>query len=106
MDRDERAVAAVRANLEAFGAAARVVRSDAIAFLRRDEGAMYDLVFVDPPYDSAPELGAGLTELLPKVVAEDAVIVTESDKRSPLQLALPLADERSYGDTRIAIHRA
>jgi 16S rRNA (guanine966-N2)-methyltransferase len=106
VDRDERAVAAVRANLQAFGAVARVVRSDATAFLGRDEGAMYDLVFLDPPYDSAPELGEGLTELLPKVVAHDAVIVTESDKRSPLQLALPLADERTYGDTRIAIHRA
>ena len=106
VDRDERAIAAVKANLEAFGAVARVVRSDATAFLRRDEGAMYDLVFLDPPYDSASELGAGLTELLPKVVAEDAVIVTESDKRSPLELTLPLAAERSYGDTRIAIHRA
>jgi len=105
VDRDERALAAVRSNLEAFGAVARVVRSDAIAFLRRDQGAMYDLVFADPPYDSAPELGTGLSELLPEVVAEDAVIVTESDKRSPLELTLPLADERTYGDTRIAIHR-
>ena len=106
VDRDERALAAVRANLEAFGAVARVVRSDAIAFLKRQDGAGYDLIFVDPPYDSAPELGRGLSELLPEVVAEDAVIVTESDKRSPLQLALPLADERAYGHTRIAIHRA
>lgn len=106
VDRDERAIAAVRANLEAFGAVARVVRSDAIAFLGRHEGAMYDLVFADPPYDSAPELGTGLSELLPEVVAEDAVIVTESDKRSPLELTLPLADERTYGDTRIAIHGA
>ena len=105
VDRDERAIAAVRANLDAFGAVARVVRSDAIAFLGRDEGAMYDLVFVDPPYDSAPELGSGLSELLPEAVAEDAVIVTESDKRAPLELSLPLADERTYGDTRIAIHR-
>jgi hypothetical protein len=31
--------------------------------------------------------------------------VTESDKRAPLELALPLVDERTYGDTRIAIHR-
>jgi 16S rRNA (guanine966-N2)-methyltransferase len=105
VDRDERAIAAVRANLEALGAVATVVRSDAQAFLRGGEGAMYDLVFLDPPYDSAPDLGPGLSELLPEVVAEDAVIVTESDKRSPLQLTLPLADERTYGGTRIAIHR-
>ena len=74
-------------------------------FLERDSGALYDLVFLDPPYDSAPELGVRLSELLPGVLAEDAVIVTESDKRKPLDLAMPQADERTYGDTRIAIHR-
>ena len=36
----------------------------------------------------------------------DARIVTESDKRKPLILPLPLVVERSYGDTRIAIHSA
>jgi cytidyltransferase-like protein len=36
--------------------------------------------------------------------ADDARIVTESDKRHPLELPLPLVVERSYGDTRIAIH--
>jgi 16S rRNA (guanine966-N2)-methyltransferase len=106
VDDDARAVAAIRANLEAFGAVGRVVKRDAMAFLSGEEGATYDLVFADPPYDSAPELGTGLSELLPQVVADDAVIVTESDKRSPLELSLPLADERTYGDTRIAIHRA
>jgi 16S rRNA (guanine966-N2)-methyltransferase len=105
VDRDERAIAAVRANLKGVGAVARVVRSEAVAFLQRGEGAMYDLVFVDPPYDSGPELGRRLSELLPEAIAEEAVIVTESDKRAPLELSLPLDDERTYGDTRIAIHR-
>ena len=105
VDDDERAVAAVRANLESLGTIGRVVRSDTLAFLERTRGAAYDLVFLDPPYDSAAELGTGLSELLPEAVAQDAVIVTESDKRSPLHLTLPLADERTYGDTRIAIHR-
>jgi hypothetical protein len=30
--------------------------------------------------------------------------VTESDKRAPLELTLPLELERIYGHTRIAIH--
>jgi hypothetical protein len=38
------------------------------------------------------------------VTSEDARIVTESDKRTPLELPFPLLTERSYGDTRIAIH--
>jgi 16S rRNA (guanine966-N2)-methyltransferase len=106
VDRDARAVAAVQDNLDALGAAARVISDDAIGFLRSEQGALYDLVFVDPPYDSARELGGSLSELLPGVLAQAAAIVTESDKRQPLELTLPLARERVYGDTRIAIHRA
>ena len=47
-----------------------------------------------------------LSERLPAVLTQEARIVTESDKRAPLELALPLELERLYGDTRIAIHRA
>ena len=37
-------------------------------------------------------------------LTRDARIVTESDKRNPLVLPFPLRVERTYGDTRIAIH--
>jgi 16S rRNA (guanine966-N2)-methyltransferase len=74
-----------------------------LRFLARVEDA-FDLVFVDPPYDSASRLAVPLSESLPGLLTEDARIVTESDKRTPLTLTLPLISERSYGDTRIAIH--
>ena len=61
-------------------------------------------MFCDPPYDLAPRLAAPLAERLPAVISEDARIVTESDKRNPLELPFPLLRERTYGDTRIAIH--
>ena len=48
--------------------------------------------------------GRPLTELLPGILSANATIVTESDKRDPLVLDLPLDDERVYGDTRIAFH--
>ena len=67
------------------------------------EGA-FDLVFCDPPYDSASRLAGPLAERLPALTPDDARIVTESDKRAPLELPFPLLTERSYGDTRIAIH--
>ena len=35
----------------------------------------------------------------------DARIVTESDKRASAVLPFPLVRERTYGDTRIAVHR-
>ena len=66
--------------------------------------ATFELVFCDPPYDSAPRLAEALAERLAAVTSDDARIVTESDKRRPLELPFPLLRERSYGDTRIAIH--
>ena len=92
-------------NLAAAGIDAPVHRRDALRFLAQAEGP-YDLVFLDPPYSSAPSLAARLTELLPRVLSQNARIVTESDKRTPLDLGFPLEFERDYGDTRIRIHRA
>ena len=91
-------------NLDAIGIEAAVDRRDALGFLANSD-ARFDLVFADPPYSSAPSLGAQLTELLPAVLSKNARIVTESDKRAPLDLAFPLEFERDYGDTRIRIHR-
>jgi 16S rRNA (guanine966-N2)-methyltransferase len=89
------ALTAIRANLDATGEEAEVVASDAVKWLRAasDGERAFDLVFCDPPYDAAAR------------IAPQALIVTESSKRNPLVIDLPLADERTYGDTRIAIHR-
>jgi hypothetical protein len=38
------------------------------------------------------------------VLAPAARVVTESDRRAPLALDLPLTDERRYGDTLIRFH--
>jgi 16S rRNA (guanine966-N2)-methyltransferase len=105
VERDSRALASLRRNLEAVGADAQVVRRDVVRFLTADVGP-FDLVFVDPPYDSAVGLAEPLSERLPAVLTREARIVTESDKRAPLELALRLELERVYGDTRIAVHRA
>jgi 16S rRNA (guanine966-N2)-methyltransferase len=105
VEHDQRALAALRRNLDAVGAEAGVRRQDVGRFLARPEGT-FDLVFCDPPYDDAPAAGAALAEALPAMLGENARIVTESDKRNPLLLPLPLLVERAYGDTRIAIHSA
>lgn len=104
VDRDPAAVAAIRRNLDELGVAeAEVRRRDALAFLAGRE-ASFDLVFCDPPYDSASRLAGPLSAALPALLGENARTVTESDKRTPLELTLPLLLERTYGDTRIAIH--
>jgi 16S rRNA (guanine966-N2)-methyltransferase len=108
VERDPAGVRAIRSNLEAVSAPGRVRRRDALAYLRSvaSGDGPFDLVFVDPPYDSAARLAGPLSEHLPAVVSRDARIVTESDKRTPLELSLPLHRERTYGDTRIALHVA
>ena len=103
VERDQAALAALRRNLDAVGARAEVRRQDVVRFLARPEGT-FDLVFCDPPYDVAPAVAAPLAGALPTLLGEGARIVTESDKRNPLLLPLPLLVERTYGDTRVAIH--
>jgi 16S rRNA (guanine966-N2)-methyltransferase len=105
VERDRHALAALERNLAAVGAKADVRRQDVLRFLARPEGT-FDVVFCDPPYDVAPAVAGALADALPALLHEKARIVTESDKRHPLLLAVPLLVERTYGDTRIAIHSA
>lgn len=106
VDASAAAVAAVQANLEALALEAEVRALPAQRFLAtaRESGRQYDLVFIDPPYRLAGALGEPLSAALPPVLAPGARVVVESDRRAPLELRLPLADERRYGDTLIRIH--
>jgi 16S rRNA (guanine966-N2)-methyltransferase len=106
VDSSRAAVTTIRRNLADLGIEAAVHCRDALAWLSAAAtGPGYDLVFADPPYDSAVRVGPRLAERLPSVLTEDAVIVTESNKRNPLELPFALLRERTYGDTRIAVHR-
>ena len=100
------AIRAIGANLEALGADATVVRAEARRYLggASRSGRSYDLVFLDPPYRLAASLGRELSAALAAVVAPGGAVVTESDRRAPLRIDLPLEDERRYGDTLIRIH--
>jgi 16S rRNA (guanine(966)-N(2))-methyltransferase RsmD len=100
------AVAAIRRNLETLGAVAEVRRQDALTYLRSAsrDARQYDLVFLDPPYRHASALGRELSTALATLLAPAARVVTESDRRAPLELDLALLDERRYGDTLIRIH--
>jgi 16S rRNA (guanine966-N2)-methyltransferase len=111
VERDARALAALRANLAALGIGAEVAevrRGEALRALRtaRERKETYDLLFVDPPYSDAGDLRRELTVALPFVLAPRARVVVESDRRSdPLDLGLAVERQRRYGDTVITIHR-
>lgn len=110
VERDPAALRALRANLgslELPAQRAEVRGTDALAALQsaRRRQETYDLLFIDPPYSRARELGPELSAALPPVLGPAARVIVESDRREPLDLALPLERERRYGDTTIRIHQ-
>jgi 16S rRNA (guanine966-N2)-methyltransferase len=108
VDSSRAAVAAIRRNLSALELDVEVRMQDALRFLQaaRIDLSQYDLVFLDPPYRHQKVLGSQLSAQLRPVLAAGARVVCESDRRAPLELDMPLLDERRYGDTVIRIHDA
>jgi 16S rRNA (guanine966-N2)-methyltransferase len=106
VDSSMAAVTAIQRNLASLQVEAEVRRQTASRFLHgaRAAARQYDLVFLDPPYRHVSTLGRELSRALVPVLAADARVVAESDRRSPLGLELELLDERRYGDTLIQIH--
>jgi 16S rRNA (guanine966-N2)-methyltransferase len=102
VEQAEPALAAIRANLDAFGLGnrARSLRQDATRLARRlDTEAPFDLAFLDPPYGK----GLGETALMAlhagDWLADDAVAVLERGSGEG-ELALPgfeTLDKRRYG---------
>jgi len=110
VERDGAALVALRANLEGLGlrkGEAEVRRAEALGALRgaRKHAETYDLVLIDPPYRRASDLGGELSLALASLLAPQARVVVESDRRAPLQLPWEIVKERRYGDTSITIHR-
>ncbi len=110
VDRDARALRALKANLATLRIASNVAEvrgADVLAALRsaRARQETYDLVFIDPPYGQAHDWGPELSTVLPQLLAPAARVVVESDRRAPLELQLQVELQRRYGDTSIRIHR-
>ena len=101
---DERdAVHAIERNLDKLRLRATVLQQDAVAMLA-SEKRKYDLVLVDPPYEIYSDIEPMLARYLPRVLAEDAVVVIETVAR--VQPALPLTERtsRKYGSTRVTVY--
>lgn len=110
VERDQRALEAIEANLAHAGVAgrARVLPWDAERFSRTPRGGPFTLVLVDPPYRQPMASVHALLERLRDrgALAPGALIVVERDRRDPgLDDPLPawLAPERArtYGDTAL-----
>jgi 16S rRNA (guanine966-N2)-methyltransferase len=109
-EREQAALAVLGSNLQTLGLGeeqAEVRGGEALGALRaaRARGETYDLVFVDPPYGRARELGDAVAVELPGLLEPGGRVVVESSRRSPVALPLTVVGQRTYGDTTITIHR-
>ena len=98
----------IQANLLKLGLTGAIVQKrDALAFLREEgaRGVRYDLVLCDPPYGAWDALEADLAELLPRVLAEAAVLAVETEARTEPELPLDRVTTRRYGSARITLFR-
>ena len=113
VERDGRAVAALRANVETLQvtAQARVERGAveaALGRLAREDGR-YEIVFLDPPYES-DAVASTLAELgrLALVAPDGLVIAQHLTKRPPAATAgrLGAFRTRRFGETTLTFFRA
>jgi len=107
VERSPQVLATLRDNLAALSldAEVEVLRGDACRWVRRlgEAGECFDLVLLDPPYESdeLPKALAALAEA--QVVAPQGTLVVEHRRRHPVTVASEWAtlDEWSYGETQV-----
>lgn len=108
VDKDPKAVSVIKKNLELCNAsgAGAVLRQDVMTALKglSDDGERFDLIFIDPPYDSTLTSDALTATDKAGLLNPGGRVVAETSRRIPLLLdvkALKLTDERRYGDTLV-----
>ena len=106
VDRDKGAVENIKSNLKIVGVDAEVLQMDFLDALSRfaSKGVKFDIIFLDPPYDSGLGLSA-IKEIKEKhLLSDGGVIVFESSKNVKEECEKFFAvDERKYGAKHLYI---
>jgi 16S rRNA (guanine(966)-N(2))-methyltransferase RsmD len=106
VEKDRDAARAIERNLDRLRlTGATVLREDAVRALAAEmrAGRTYDLVLVDPPYAMFADLQPQLARYLPSVLAEDGLLVVETDERLEPELPLAQRTSRRYGSARLTV---
>src|SRR5213076_1549095 len=103
VESDRDACRTIERNLEKLRlTGARVACSDVLAFLA-SERQRYDLVLVDPPYELRDH--ARFARYLPRVLADDGLLVFETAAKVEPEVPLQLRTSRRYGAARLTLYR-
>jgi len=106
VERDRDAVRAIERNLDKLRLSATVLRQEAVTALAAEaaSGRKYDLVLVDPPYEMYSDIEPQLARYLPALLADDGVVVVETDARLEPSLPFEQRTSRKYGAARITVY--
>ena len=106
VESDRAACAVIRDNLEKLRlSGALVLCKDVLQALREERGGgrAYDLVIVDPPYDTWADIEPRLAAALPEALASEGLLVVETSARVEPALPLTVVTSRRYGSARITL---
>ena len=106
VDESAKSVKLVRTNLERCALRGRVEQADSIGFLR--QGGKFDLIFLDPPYDS--DLLEKALEVIQNVdiLNDGGIIVCESRREKSMpELSAPYRKtlSRRYGKVCLTVYK-
>jgi 16S rRNA (guanine966-N2)-methyltransferase len=102
VEADREACRTIERNLEKLRlTGARVVCADVLATLA-NERRRYDLVLVDPPYELTDH--GALARYLPRVLADDGLLVLETAAKVEPELPLARRTSRRYGSARLTLY--
>jgi 16S rRNA (guanine966-N2)-methyltransferase len=105
VDSDRDACRTIERNLEKLRLQGTVLCLDALRALGAEAaaGRQYDLVLVDPPYRMFANLQTSFAAYLPAVLAEDGLVVVETDARVEPELPFAKRTTRRYGSARLTL---
>lgn len=100
------AVRLINRNAQVCGLSIKAVQSDVVAYLSGPAGPLpFDLVMLDPPYDSDPhQVASALANLQSGWLGDSAVVVLEAAARHPapdFPASIEIEADKRYGDTRL-----
>lgn len=105
VDRDRDAVRIVKDNLKTCGMKATVLQEDSISFL--NHCGKFDVIFIDPPYDSNLYESALKIINLVDILSEGGIIICEARREKVLpEMTEPYRKrkEYNYGKVKICIY--
>jgi 16S rRNA (guanine966-N2)-methyltransferase len=105
VESDRDACRTISRNLEKLRLRGTVICRDALTALAAEAaaGRRYDLVLADPPYGMFSQLQTALAAYLPPLLAEEGLLVVETDARTEPELPLVKRTSRRYGGARLTL---